>query len=155
MPRGCLLAPLEARGRCHLGKWARGGQSQLRLYQLKYKSKMSTEFALDLKVARRKAGYTQNDLAHLLGSNQAHISELERGHVLPSLEQIVTLSIIYGRSFEGLYANLLAKAREQLRMHIVEMPIGGRSYVGTFNRDRSIERLARRLADEDTKDGEA
>lgn len=155
MPHRCLLVPPKARGRCHLGKWARCRQGQLRLYQLKHKRKMSTEFALDLKVARRKAGYTQNDLAHLLGSNQAHISELERGHILPTLEQIVTLSIIYGRSFEGLYANLLAKAREQLRMHIVGMPIGGRNYVGTFNRDRSIERLARRLAGEDKQDGEA
>ena len=116
---------------------------------------MSTEFALDLKVARRKAGFTQNDLAHLLGSNQAQISELERGRMMPTLEQIVALSIIYSRSFEGLYAALLADARSRLRTRIVEMPTGGRSYVGTFNRDASIERLARRLADEIANDGEA
>jgi transcriptional regulator with XRE-family HTH domain len=116
---------------------------------------MSTEFALDLKVARRKAGFTQNDLAHLLGSNQAHISELERGLVMPTIEQIVTLSIIYSRSFEGLYAALLADARGGLKARIVEMPVGGRSYVGTFNRDASIERLARRLADEIADNGAA
>ena len=114
---------------------------------------MSTEFALDLKVARRKAGFTQNDLAHLLGSHQAHISELERGLIGPTLEQIVTLSIIYGRSFSGLYATLLAEARDQLRVRILEMPEGGRSYVGTFNRETSIERLARRLADENADHG--
>jgi transcriptional regulator with XRE-family HTH domain len=127
----------------------------VRYYQPNHNNQMSTEFALDLKVARRKAGYTQNDLAHLLGSNQAHISELERGLVLPTLEQIVMLSLIYGRSFEGLYANLLATARERLRASVVGMPTGGRSYVGTFNRDTSIERLARRLADEPGQDGEA
>ncbi len=116
---------------------------------------MSTEFALDLKVARRKAGFTQNDLAHLLGSNQAHVSELERGLVMPALEQIVTLSIIYERSFESFYASLLKRARDHLRERIVRLPDGGRSYVGTFNRDASIERLARRLAEEYADHGSA
>lgn len=116
---------------------------------------MSTEFALDLRLARRKSGYTQRDIAQLLGAHQTLISELERGRQLPTLAQIVTLSLIYGRSFESLFAELMKSARDQLRTRILHMPGGVRSYVGTFNRDASIERLARRLADEQTDHGGA
>jgi transcriptional regulator with XRE-family HTH domain len=109
---------------------------------------MSTEFALDLRLARRKAGFTQRDIAHLMGAHQTLISELERGRKLPTLEQIVTLSMIYGRSFESFFSQLMVASRKQLQQRILQMPSGVRSFVGTFNRDASIERLARRLADE-------
>lgn len=109
---------------------------------------MSTEFALDLRLARRKAGFTQRDIAHLLGGHQTLVSELERGRQTPTLEQIITLSLIYGRSFESLFSELMGTARSDLQKRIVQMPSGVRSYVGTFNRAASIERLARRLADE-------
>ena len=116
---------------------------------------MSTEFALDLRLARRKSGFTQRDIAHLLGAHQTLVSELERGRQLPTLAQIVTLSLIYGRSFESLFAELMKSARDQLRKSILRMPDGVRSYVGTFNRDASIELLARRLADEQADYGGA
>ena len=116
---------------------------------------MSTEFALDLRLARRKSGFTQRDIAHLLGAHQTLVSELERGRQLPTLTQIVTLSLIYGRSFESLFAELMKSARDQLCKRILRMPSGVCSYVGTFNRDASIERLARRLADEQADYGGA
>jgi transcriptional regulator with XRE-family HTH domain len=116
---------------------------------------MSTEFALDLRLARRKAGFTQRDIAHLLGAHQRLISELERGHQLPTLQQIVALSLIYGRSFESLFSQLMQTAREQLQSRVLRMPAGVRSYVGTFNRDATIERLARRLVDEQNAYGGA
>lgn len=116
---------------------------------------MSTEFALDLRLARRKSGFTQRDVAHLLGAHQTLVSELERGRQLPTLEQIVALSLIYGRSFESLFSELMRTARERLQQRILRMPDGVRSYVGTFNRDASIERLARRLAAESDAHGGA
>ena len=116
---------------------------------------MSTEFALDLRLARRKAGFTQRDIAHLLGARDAHVSEMEQGRQRPTLEQIVTLSLIYGRSFESLFADLMKTARVKLQRRIVRMPTGVRSVVGTFNRDASIERLARRLADNEATHGGA
>ena len=116
---------------------------------------MSTEFALDLRLQRRKTGFTQSDVAHLMGAHQTLVSELERGRQLPKLEQIVALSLIYGRSFESLFADLMKSARSRLRRRILRMPNGVRSYVGTFNRDASIERLARRLADNDNEYGSA
>ena len=116
---------------------------------------MSTEFTLDLRRARRKSGFTQRDVAHLLGAHQTLVSELERGRQHPNLEQIVTLSLIYGRSFESLFSHLLRVARGNLQQRILRMPAGVRSYVGTFNRDASIERLARRLAEENDGYGDA
>lgn len=116
---------------------------------------MSTEFALDLRLARRKAGFTQRDIAHLLGADQSLVSELERGRKRPTLDQIVTLSLIYGRSFESLFAGVMQAVREQLRSRILKMPTDVRSYVATFNRESSIDRLARRLADDDSAYGRA
>lgn len=116
---------------------------------------MSTEFAHDLRLARRKSGFAQRDIAHLLGTHHQLVSELERGRRLPTLDQIVALSLIFDRSFESFFAERLAAAREKLRGRIVRMPEGVRSYVETFNRDASIERLARRLAEEPAPYGSA
>lgn len=108
---------------------------------------MSTQFALDLRLARRKAGYTQRDVAHLLHTRISTISELENGHRQPTLSQIVTLSVVYGRSFESLFAVEMSNAEEAIRHRIVRMPLLTNQNAGTRNRSASIERLARRLAD--------
>ena len=110
---------------------------------------MTTEFSLDLRTARRKAGFTQRDIAHLLAARQATVSDLEHGRLLPGLYEIVTLSLIYGRSFESLFAAVMADARKQLRSRLKVLPTDVRSYVGTFNREHSIKCLRQRLAAED------
>ena len=107
---------------------------------------MSTEFALDLRLARRKSGFTQRDTAHLLALNRSKLSLLETGQRLPSLVQICTLSLIYGRSFESLFGAIMNEARASLRSRILSMPKNSRKYAGSLNRDHSIERLARSLA---------
>lgn len=109
---------------------------------------MSTEFALDLRLARRKAGYTQRDCAHLLAIPASGLSLLESGRRLPTLIEICTLSVIYGRSFESLFGSIIEEARRQLRERILSMPTDVRAFAGTRNRAFSIERLAQRLADE-------
>lgn len=116
---------------------------------------MSTEFALDLRLARRKSGFTQADTAHLLALNRSKLSLLETGLRLPSLVQICTLSLIYGRSFESLFGVIMQEAKSALQTRILSIPKNSRKYAGSFNRDHSIERLARRLADEQKDDGGA
>lgn len=116
---------------------------------------MSTEFALDLRLARRKSGFIQRDTAHLLGLNRSKLSLLETGQRLPSLVQICTLSLIYGRSFESLFAAIMDEARTALRQRILTLPEVTRRYAGSLNRDHSIERLARSLADEPSDHGRA
>jgi transcriptional regulator with XRE-family HTH domain len=106
---------------------------------------MSPDFALDLRVARRQAGYTQHDVALLLGAHQSHVSDLEQGRTLPSLAEVVSLSLIFGRSFESLFADLLLSAKSEIGGRITTLPALVRSYVGTFNRDASLKKLERRL----------
>lgn len=106
---------------------------------------MSTEFALDLRLARRKAGLTQRDVAHLLGSHQSAVSDLERGRTLPTLHQIVTLSLLYGRSFESLFSAVMRDARRGLRERLDTLPETVRSFAGTARRTHSLDRLRRRL----------
>ncbi|RMF34013.1 MAG: XRE family transcriptional regulator, partial [Alphaproteobacteria bacterium] len=109
---------------------------------------MSTQFALDLRVARRKAGLTQRDVAHLLAAHQSAVSDLERGRIRPGLTQIVTLSLIYGRSFECLFAELIQEARRDLLERLETLPKEVRSFAGTFNRPATLERLRHRLTAE-------
>lgn len=106
---------------------------------------MSTQFAHDLRLARRKAGYTQGDLAYLLQSHQSVVSDLEHGKQRPSLEQIIDLSLIYGRSFESLFSEVMAERREHLTVRLGSLPDPGKTTAHTFNRHGSLARLRQRL----------
>ena len=114
---------------------------------------MSTQFALDLRLARRKAGYTQRDIAHLLGAQQSAVSDLERGQSLPDLRQIITLSLIYGSSFESLFSELLNEARKDIRTRLTSLPENCRQYAGTLSRSHSLKRLRQSLEAEDLDHG--
>ena len=116
---------------------------------------MSTQFALDLRLARRKAGFTQRDAAHLLGSRKSLVTNLEKGRRKPTLTQIVTLSVIYGRSFESLFAAEMREAEASLRKRILTLPVPTARLVSTYHRDANIERLAHRLADKESEYDEA
>lgn len=116
---------------------------------------MTTEFALDLRSARRKAGFVQGDIAHLINAHQSGISDLEQGRRLPNLKEIVTLSLIYGRSFESLFGAVMAEARQELLKRVKTLPAEVRDFAGTFNRAASIRRLGERLSDELDGDGRA
>ena len=108
---------------------------------------MSTEFALDLRAARRKAGYTQGDIAHLLGHHQSRVSDLEQGRDRPTLEQIVTLSLVYGRSFESLFGPVMSECRAHLTTRLASLPPSRPQTAGTFNRSSSLQKLRTRLAE--------
>jgi len=107
---------------------------------------MSTQFAADLRLARRKAGYTQGDVAHLLSSHQSLVSELELGRRRPSLEQIIELSLVYGRSFESFFGELLTERQEALLKRLKRLPAVTNTTAHTFNRANSLKLLKRRLA---------
>jgi transcriptional regulator with XRE-family HTH domain len=106
---------------------------------------MSTQFAHDLRLARRKAGYTQKDIAHLLSSHQSLVSDFEHGRKQPNLEQIIELSLIYGRSFESFFAQLMDTCQDQLRKRLERLPTLRKQTAETFHRANSLRRLKRRL----------
>ena len=107
---------------------------------------MRTQFAFDLRLARKKAGYTQADIAHLLSSHQSVVSDLERSQVRPTLEQIIELSLIYGRSFESFFAEMMSSCSSTLSKRLERLPSQSRHTAHTFNRSGSLSRLKHRLA---------
>ena len=110
---------------------------------------MTTQFSLELRVARKNAGLTQYDVAHLLSTKQSNISRFEKGTRMPNQEQLIKLSLIYGRSFENLYAQMVHDARRALLAQLETLPYerSGRTN-RTFNRPETLERLRDRLVAE-------
>jgi transcriptional regulator with XRE-family HTH domain len=108
---------------------------------------MSSQFALDLRLARKKAGYTQEDLAHLLDTHQTVVSQLEHGKRRPSLIEIIDLSLVYGRSFDSFFAEVMAERKKHLSVRLSTLPAPGRKAMSTFNRPGSLARMKRRLAE--------
>lgn len=110
---------------------------------------MSHTFALDLKVARRKSGLTQQDCAHLLNSHSAKISLLEQGKTLPSVLELCTLSLLYGKTFESLYGSMAADAQHALKDRLATLPVVSHKWLGRFIRQNTLNKLAARLEHSD------
>lgn len=109
---------------------------------------MSTQFAFDLRLARKKAGFIQADVAHLLGSRQSNISQLENARRLPTISEYIALSLVYGRTFDDLYLEVLSDRKALLARQLTSLPPLGRTSAGTFNRSSSLARLTQRLAEQ-------
>ena len=108
---------------------------------------------MDLRLARRKAGLYQQDLAHLLEIDQSTYSDLERGVSSPTLQQITQLSLIHGRSFHSLFEETAREAKPALLLRMDTLPKRKRPYVAAFHRCQSLKRLRTRLTAAD--DGDA
>ena len=108
---------------------------------------MRTQFSADLRLARRKAGYTQRDIAVLLGENQSLVSRLESGERQPDLTQIITLSVIYGRSFNAFFEAKLATCKGKLSKRLKRLPTDVWATAETYNRQNSIAKLREKLED--------
>ena len=113
---------------------------------------MIHEFALDLKVARRKAGLTQADCAHLLGVHPSKISLLESGKATPTMRELTLLSLIYGKPFERLFSSVVLEAGHELRERVGTLPGSPKRWLGRFNRTRTLRNLAERMSALDAKE---
>ena len=101
---------------------------------------------MDLKVARRKSGLTQIDCAHLLGIHDTLLSQMENGRRMPTVKEICSLSLIYGRSFETLFSGVFKDVRSDLKERLLTIPNAPKAWVGSLNRQNTIDRLAQDLA---------
>ena len=106
---------------------------------------MITEFALDLRHARRKSGLSQAEIAFLVDVNQGTYSRFESGDLTPSVEQLCILSLIYGRSFSSYFESISAVQKPTLKRRLAELPPKDRPRVRIFNRARTLEKLNHRL----------
>jgi transcriptional regulator with XRE-family HTH domain len=109
---------------------------------------MFEEFICDLKVARKRAGLTQSDCGHLVGVTHDAISQIERGQRMPTIRELCALSLIHGRSFESLYGEILREVRSDLTANLATMPGEPRDWPAAARRQRTLERLGRRLLEE-------
>lgn len=113
---------------------------------------MTHLFPVDLRCARRNAGLTQADCGHLLGVSSSTIKSLEDGGREPSLREICTLSLVFGRSFESFFDELLTEVRADLKSRLATLPAPKERHASTLNRTTTLKNLTRRMAEE-TSDG--
>jgi transcriptional regulator with XRE-family HTH domain len=107
--------------------------------------KRDNSIAHDLAVARQKAGLRQLDCAHLLGVTESRISHLETGISLPTTKQLVMLSIVYGKPMEALASGSLDEILSRLIERLETIPPIRKDTTETFNRTRTLSKLAVRL----------
>jgi len=107
---------------------------------------MITEFALDLKTARRKAGLRQRDSAHLIGISQSRLSSYELGKAVPTITEVCALSLVYGRDFDSLLAEGVRDARRSIAQRLATMPPCHEDWCGNRNRQQTLNRLAELLS---------
>lgn len=60
----------------------------------------------NLKLLRKKYGYTQEQIAEKLGVSRQTIAKWERGECLPDIENIIALSDIYEITVDSLVRNI-------------------------------------------------
>lgn len=100
---------------------------------------------MDLRLARRNSGLSQEAVAELLGVRQSTISQLEQGKFRPSLKQVVDLSIVYDRSFEC-HFRLLTRERQSIIWHrLKQLPDHFQRSAIATSRNGALPRLKRHL----------
>ena len=73
-------------------------------------------------IARKKAGLGQKTVARMLGhTGTSPISEYENGRVLPKLETVLKLAVIYQTPVEELYAPIYEEMREEVDVRRAKM----------------------------------
>lgn len=106
---------------------------------------MNNFLTLDLRVARRKAGLTQADLAHLLDIDADRISRIERGLLDYSVHEFLLLCAIYDRPLDGLARALWPETYESLAKRLASLPAPATPWINTYNRQHTLERLTKQL----------
>ena len=112
---------------------------------------MLKQFALDLKVARRKSGLSQSDCAHLLEVDRTKISRLERGDCAPTMRDFCTLSLVHGKSFQSLFDRIFKEVRDALQERLASIPAQPGKRISQFNRTNTLNRLGARLEEFNTR----
>ena len=106
---------------------------------------MGINFALDIKVARRRSGLSQADVAHLLSIHRTRVSKLERGRYTPHAQELATLSLIYGRRFPDLGNRAMPEICRALSERLATLPNRSDYASGQTNKAQTLNALAERL----------
>lgn len=107
---------------------------------------MPTQFGLDLRLARRRAGLTQSDCAILIASHTSRISALEAGQYPPTVRELMSLSLVLSRSFEPYFQQEVDIAKRLIARNLDRLGKVAKT-LQTENRDRTINSLRAKLSD--------
>lgn len=107
---------------------------------------MSYDFALDLRVARRKAALTQADLAHILGVTYTRISRLESGETPPTAVELTILCLIFNGEIERLHAKIIQSEAVALGERLGSMPSRPKTWPNWHNRVHTLNGIGERLS---------
>ena len=77
---------------------------------------MIDDFSLSLQNLRKLADLTQAEVAHLIGGKQEAVSRIETGERLPTILELCSLSVLYGRTIESLLGDLVDAIRAEMAM---------------------------------------
>lgn len=108
---------------------------------------------MDLRLARKVAGLSQDDCATLMNRNRKFVARLEKGERPPTLDDLLCLSVIYGRTFESFYAERLESARATVRAGLPQLPSSLSSHASFRQRRHTLERIERDLLTQTGADG--
>lgn len=86
-------------------------------------------------IARKCAGYTQKQVAELLGVSLSLISQYEKGGKLPSLPIGLKIEHIYGRPLAALYPKLYAATTEEVGAKLQSLPLLVRQQEGMHDHE--------------------
>lgn len=87
---------------------------------------MSTPYAAcALRIHRRSWGFSQKELADLLGfASRTHVSRIEHGKRIPGLETALACATLFGVSLGELFPQLATEIEEQLRDRALRLHTG-------------------------------
>ena len=103
------------------------------------------DFSQTLLVARRQAGLSQAECAHLLGASRSHISRLESGKATPDVADLCGVALIFGRTMEIFSGTLFTERAKEMKERIFDLPEPRTKWLGHFNRNSTLDRLADRV----------
>lgn len=69
---------------------------------------------------RKEYGYSQEQLAELIGISKNHLSSIERGHNLPTSKLIENISNVLGGSFDYYYLGRINQETEEKIIHLFQ-----------------------------------
>ena len=103
------------------------------------------DFSQSLADARRKAGFSQADCAHLLGVSQSYISRLEQGRIVPSVTDLCGIAVLFGRTMELMVEPLFQERAMMIRRNLFDLPEPQHGWLGRFVRTNQLHNLEVRV----------
>jgi transcriptional regulator with XRE-family HTH domain len=107
---------------------------------------MYQAFSMDLRLARKRSGLSQRDVANLMAIDQSTYSAFERGRTAPNLEQVCALSLIFDRSFLSLFELMIEEVSPRLLERVSGVPRPKPKGPRLETRERHLHCLQRALA---------